>query len=128
MMKKRIFLLFVSFLMTGLLCGFMIPVPDEWLGRDPDFSIPLPSSEIGQDSSIPSGLEDYGSIIVVPIPDEGRSEIGGQIFVVPIEPEDGDSKNGIFNIVPLSEYSRDKTEASFEMPSPAGWGSGGKAE
>ena len=64
-------------LALGALCGFALPVPEEWLARDPGFSITCPSVQ---------PEEQEGDVITVtpPVEDEMLSE--GDITVLPAEP------------------------------------------
>ena len=64
-------------LALGALCGFALPVPEEWLARDPGFSITCPSVQ---------PEEQEGDVITVtpPVEDETLSE--GDVTVLPAEP------------------------------------------
>ena len=64
-------------LALGVLCGFALPVPEEWLARDPGFSITRPSVQ---------PEEQEGDVITVtpPVEDETLSE--GDVTVLPAEP------------------------------------------
>lgn len=64
-------------LALGVLCGFALPVPEEWLARDPGFSITCPSVQ---------PEEQKGDVITVtpPVEDETLSE--GDVTVLPAEP------------------------------------------
>ena len=64
-------------LALGVLCGSALPVPEEWLARDPGFSITCPSVQ---------PEEQEGDVITVtpPVEDETLSE--GDVTVLPAEP------------------------------------------
>ena len=64
-------------LVLGTLCGFALPVPEEWLARDPGFSITCPSVDPGQHSCVVlTGTP--------PVQDETLSE--GDVTILPAEP------------------------------------------
>ena len=64
-------------LVFGALCGFALPVPEEWLARDPGFSLTRPSV-------LPEERE--GEIITVTPPAEEETLSEGEITVLPAEP------------------------------------------
>lgn len=64
-------------LALGALCGFALPVPEEWLARDPGFSLTRPSVQ-------PEECE--GEIITVTPPTEEETLSEGEITVLPAEP------------------------------------------
>ena len=64
-------------LAVGALCGFALPVPEEWLARDPGFSLTRPSV-------LPEERE--GEIITVTPPAEEETLSEGEITVLPAEP------------------------------------------
>ena len=64
-------------LALGVLCGFALPVPEEWLARDPGFSITCPSVQ-------PEGQEGEVITVTPPVEDETLSE--GDVTVLPAEP------------------------------------------
>ena len=73
----RVGALVCACLALGVLCGFALPVPEEWLARDPGFSITRPSVQ---------PEEQEGDVITVtpPVEDETLSE--GDVTVLPAEP------------------------------------------
>ena len=73
----RVGALVCACLALGVLCGFALPVPEEWLARDPGFSITRPSVQ---------PEEQEGDVITVtpPVEEETRSE--GDVTVLPAEP------------------------------------------
>lgn len=64
-------------LALGTLCSFALPVPDEWLARDPGFSITLPSVR---------PEEQEGDVITVTPPVEEETVSEGDVTVLPAEP------------------------------------------
>ena len=54
-------------LALGALCGFALSVPEEWLARDPGFSITCPSVQ-------PEGQEGEVITVTPPVEDETLSE------------------------------------------------------
>lgn len=64
-------------LALGALCGFALPVPEEWLARDPGFSLTRPSVQ-------PEERE--GDVITVTPPTEEETLSEGDITVLPAEP------------------------------------------
>ena len=64
-------------LVFGALCGFALPVPEEWLARDPGFSITCPSVQ---------PEEQEGDVITETPPVEEEMLSEGDITVLPAEP------------------------------------------
>ena len=64
-------------LALGVLCGFALPVPEEWLARDPGFSITCPSVQ---------PEEQEGDVITVTPPVEEETLSEGDVTVLPAEP------------------------------------------
>ena len=64
-------------LALGVLCGFALPVPEEWLARDPGFSITRPSVQ---------PEEQEGDVITVTPPVEEETLSEGDVTVLPAEP------------------------------------------
>lgn len=86
-------------LLAGALCGFALPVPEDWLDRDPAFSLPAPEQRPAQTPYFiptPSPAQEdqtSGNIItVIPMPEEispeedGPSPFPGAPFYLPEEP------------------------------------------
>ena len=73
----RVGALVCACLALGVLCGFALPVPEEWLARDPGFSITRPSVQ---------PEEQEGDVITVTPPVEEETLSEGDVTVLPAEP------------------------------------------
>ena len=73
----RVGVILCACLALGALCGFALSVPEEWLARDPGFSITCPSVQ-------PEGQEGEVITVTPPVEDETLSE--GDVTVLPAEP------------------------------------------
>lgn len=73
----RVGALVCACLALGALCGFALPVPEDWLARDPDFSLTRPSVQ---------PEEQEGDVITVTPPVEEETLSEGDVTVLPAEP------------------------------------------
>lgn len=64
-------------LALGLLCGFALPVPDDWLARDPGFSLTHPSVQ---------PEEQEGDVITITPPAEDETLSEEDVTILPVEP------------------------------------------
>lgn len=78
-------LLLVSF----LLCGFGLPVPEEWSNRDSSFDISSPLPNQDPRFTIPWWKDEYTPVII-PIPNTYSAD--DNISIVPIEPNESASE------------------------------------
>lgn len=69
---RRVGAILGACLVLGVLCGFALPVPEDWLARDPDFSLTRP---------VPGDGPEEETVTVVPLPED--EDLGSSV----VEPE-----------------------------------------
>ena len=97
-MKTKVFFTSCLLLVSCLLCGFGLSIPEEWANRDPAFDISNPVPDQDPGLTIPWS-EDKVAPVIIPIPNTTCED--DEMTIVPIEPDSGDGNNEM-TIIPIS--------------------------
>lgn len=97
-MKTKALFASCLLLVSCLLCGFGLPIPDEWAERDTEFDISISAPDQDPGFTIP-WQENEDAPVIIPIPDTTGAD--DDITIVPIEPNNDSRGNGM-TIIPIS--------------------------